>query len=281
MSLTVDVGIAQVYYSKSDVLQTNCKECGCICSVGPVSKELVCPHVNCTDSFKLDYLPGHMRDKHRAIYQVAANKHHVKIDTLGPTVRLLCIEFDQLVILFFLKLERQGDIINFKYNVCLLEPQKYDPNQVKKLKFKLVTETLSPDITIITLIDSSEMLHYYDRSHCVNCLYQNCEKKHHENRCDWMIHNIPLNGKEIAGDIFYTITVSKKDAVSRTVQDYLKCPQRSSDCNGYMTDTIYLCVDGHSLCGRCYKSNIHQVCAVCSGAMMHKRNVTLERLVKT
>ncbi|VEN41103.1 unnamed protein product [Callosobruchus maculatus] len=241
------------------------------------NRTVVCPYVNCTSTSTLKDLHGHIKAYHQAFYQEAPKMRQVKLGTLELMVRLNCISFDKFVFLFFVKLERKTDIINFNYNVCLVWPQNYEQTELDNIQLRLEIEIPKSDLNVTKLIQSKNIVNYYDRSHCVNCLYQSCDKILHENKCNWIIQSIPLNMKDsLERDLFYTVTVYRKETVSGKAPDNLECPV----CLDYMTDEIFFCGNGHSLCGLCNKKQSGRLCPVCRGNMLDSRNFAMENLVK-
>ncbi|VEN52042.1 unnamed protein product [Callosobruchus maculatus] len=236
-------------------------------------RKIVCPYINCNNSITLQGLRDHVNKCHYKFYLEALMCQ--KIDTLGTMHRLHFIEFGIFSILFFVKLERKDDIINFHYNVCLIWPQHYEQTELDKFDLRLVIEI--PYLTVTSLIDNNKILDYDDRSHCVNCLYQNCDKYQHKNEFN-LTNNIPLDVKGIfQKNISYTFVVYKKDTFSRTFPNSLKCPS----CHAYMMDEIYFCNNGHSFCGKCMrKQSLNRKCRICGGDFLNVRNCSMERLIK-
>ncbi|CAH1971509.1 unnamed protein product [Acanthoscelides obtectus] len=237
-------------------------------------RTVVCPFGNCTTTMSLQGLNEHMKTYHKSFYQESPKQHQLSIGTLDLIVRLNCIAFDKFVFLFFIRLERKADILYFDYNVFLVSPQGYDQKELNTLQLRMEIEVPNFDLNITKLIHGRNINVYRDRFHCVNCLYQKCDKKLHENKCNWITNQIPVNVKEhLETDIFYTIIVYKNETPAGNSPEYLECP----NCKNYMTEEIYLCGNGHSICGTCAHGNR---CTVCSSNMQSSRNFALENLVK-
>nr|CAI5853827.1 unnamed protein product [Callosobruchus analis] len=231
------------------------------------NRTVVCPYVNCTTTSTLQDLHGHIKACHQAFYQEVPKMHQVKIGTLELMVRLNCISFEKFVFLFFVKFERKADIINFNYYVCLVWPQDYEQKELDNLQLRVEIECPKSDLNVTKLIHSKKII-----ALC-QLFYQSCDKTLHENRCNCILDNVPLNVKDnFERDIFYNITVYKKETVSGKIPDNLECPV----CMDYMTERIYFCENGHSLCGQCNQKQSNRTCPVCRGDMLHSRNFGME-----
>ncbi|CAH1971510.1 unnamed protein product [Acanthoscelides obtectus] len=239
-------------------------------------RTVVCPFGNCTTTMSLQGLNEHMKTYHKSFYQESPKQHQLS-GTLDLIVRLNCIAFDKFVFLFFIRLERKADILYFDYNVFLVSPQDYDQKLLNTLQIRLEIEVPNFDLTITKLIHGRNINLYRDRFHCVNCLYQKCDKKLHENKCNWITNQIPVNvRRNLETDIFYTITVYETETPAGNAPEYLECPV----CINYMTDQIYLCQNGHSVCGTCNEKNGNKICPICRNLMRSSRNFALENLVR-
>ncbi|VEN53855.1 unnamed protein product [Callosobruchus maculatus] len=240
------------------------------------NRAVVCPYANCTDECTFSALHAHMKAIHGEFYQKEPKKNQVNLGALNLIVRLNCIAFDKFVLLFFVKLEHKSDTLNFNYSVLLVWPQDYEETELDNIQLRLEIEVPRLNLNVTKLIHSKEIVNYHDRLHCVNCLYQTCDKSSHTNKCDWVNHKIPLNvGHAKERNLFYTVTVYKTEGVSRKAPDNVECPV----CMDYMTGTIYLCENGHSLCGECKEKQTLENCPLCRGKLLNIRNFAMESLL--
>nr|CAI5870550.1 unnamed protein product [Callosobruchus analis] len=243
-----------------------------------INRTIVCPSVNCMNTSTLQDLCGHIKASHQACYQETRIKYMVNIDRLTNVIYWHCIRFDKLFFLFFVQFRSQADIINCKYKVCSLWPRSYVSTEFYNMQLRLEIEIPESDLKVIKLIQSKSIHNYYDRMHCVNCVCNCCDKSLHENKSDWLKRKLSLNVKNnFEGNLYYTITVCKKETVSETEpNNLLECPI----CMDYMTGQIHFCTHGHSLCGVCREKLTNRTCPVCRGNLLNSRNFAMENLVK-
>ncbi|VEN42616.1 unnamed protein product [Callosobruchus maculatus] len=242
-----------------------------------MNRTVVCPFVNCTSTNTLQDLYKHIIGCHRAyVYDQETPKIHHSLHASSKAVGLNCIKVDEFVLLFFVRLYRKADIVNFEYNVCLVWPQNFERLRFHNMQLRLEIEVPQSDSKVIKLIQCKNIGNYYDRSHCVNCLLRSCDKILHE-EFNLLLHNIPFHVKGNSEvDVLYTVQECKERAVFVKVPDGLECPV----CMDYMTNEIYLCDAGHSFCARCNRFQVKRICPICRHEMNDVRNFTMEELTK-
>ncbi|CAH1987351.1 unnamed protein product [Acanthoscelides obtectus] len=238
-----------------------------VCKFRPVS----CPFPKCSYRYQCNDYQKHFETAH-SLHNGAYYSDPVDIKSLGdsfPYVDLHCIHCVDLTFLVIIRIyklrEANGSACHISV-LCMSIEQ-----DLSELESEL-TINLASDTVLTKTLNCSNFIQYIDTQHCINCIYESCDKPDHMN-----IGNDALSSEVLKfltdKPFSYVVKISKIGGSAEKPSNF-ECPI----CFNVFGERIYLCPGGHSLCNNCTRTLTH--CPFCRLRITKPvRNYSLEKIV--
>ncbi|KAJ8957883.1 hypothetical protein NQ318_001879 [Aromia moschata] len=237
------------------------------------SKEIICPRINCTDSYDLRTIAAHFKDKH-------ANNFHwnsVRIKNVHSYFNIdVVVRYGKAYVVIFDYTDN-----SFGISVCSVDEHDEDLYEAKLTSENGKFSIVASDQAIVP---------FNELEHCSKCLSGTCQYNRHKYR---MKRNLLFKAmttkfnKDSVNRMFnfsllnYVVNIVdgrkaftkdfrlKKDKIFKRMYE---CPI----CHEYMSPPIQQCFTGHSFCKPCTLTK--QKCPLCDAKIESTRNYIVEEM---